>query len=97
MKVAFRQAAIDDLQRTYDWMTAENPQAADRFLDSVRAEVDLLSGHPFLGRRRHFQTRGMRSWRVRGFEKHILYYRVTSRVLEIIRLLHGARDIRDLL
>ncbi|MGE0870658.1 MAG: type II toxin-antitoxin system RelE/ParE family toxin [Kofleriaceae bacterium] len=95
MKVAFRHTAIDDLEHTYRWLRAQNDQAAERFLAAAQEEIALLSGHPFLGRRRHFQTRGFRSWRIRGFEKHIIYYRVTTRVLEIVRVLHGAREIRD--
>jgi toxin ParE1/3/4 len=97
VKVAFRQAAIDDLRRTYQWLAADSAATAERFVAALRAEIELLSGHPFLGRRRNFRTRGLRSWPVRGFEKHILFYRVTSRVVEIVRVLHGSRDIRELL
>jgi hypothetical protein len=34
---------------------------------------------------------------VRGFERHILFYRPTPGGLEFIRVLHDARDLRAIL
>ena len=35
----------------------------------------------------------MRSWRVEGFEAYLLFYRSKGGDVEIVRLLHGARDL----
>jgi len=61
---------------------------------AVEQELDLLRVHPFLGRRRHFRTPGLRSWRISHFENYLLFYRPTDTFLEVVRLLHGARDLQ---
>jgi toxin ParE1/3/4 len=74
----------------------ENPAAAARFVDAIEAAFERLSEMPSLGVRRAFRNprlRGMRMWPVPGFEKYLIFYRVASERVEVIRVLHGARDI----
>lgn len=97
MKLKVRKAAVEDIQRICDFISSENPEAATRFIDAVDEEFSLLSAHPFLGRQRHFKIKGIRSWRVRGFEKYVIFYEVGAKALEVLRVLHGARDIRSIL
>jgi toxin ParE1/3/4 len=40
---------------------------------------------------------GLRVGRVEGFEKHLIFYRPGDDGVEIIRVLHGARDIDSVL
>jgi toxin ParE1/3/4 len=35
-------------------------------------------------------------WPDRGFDKHLIFYRETDEGLEIVRILHTARDINAL-
>jgi plasmid stabilization system protein ParE len=44
---------------------------------------------------KHSQT-GLRRWRVRGFENFMIFYHPLSNGIEIVRVLHGARDIESL-
>lgn len=39
----------------------------------------------------------MRRWPVTGFENYLVYYRPLRDGIEIVRILHGARDIARLL
>ena len=57
-----------DVAEIYAWIHADNPDAAERFLTAFQLELKLLSSHPFIGRRRRFRVRGVRSWRIGGFE-----------------------------
>ena len=41
--------------------------------------------------------RGVRVWQVRGFENYLVFYQPTQRGIEVIRLLHAARDIEGIL
>jgi toxin ParE1/3/4 len=36
---------------------------------------------------------GLRMWPIRGFEKHVIFYRPTPTGVEIVRVLHGARNL----
>jgi toxin ParE1/3/4 len=97
VKVFVRKAALNDVSNTMTWLSDEDSEAANRFLAAIEAEFTLLSAHPFLGRRRFFKTRNIRSWRVRGFEKHLVYYLVNTDSIDVIRVLHGARDVKTML
>ena len=55
---------------------------------------------PGLGERRQTanpRLEGLRVWRIQGFEKHLIFYRPVDDGIEIVRVLHGARDIDRLL
>ncbi len=60
----------------------------------------LLLEHPELGPLRAFDRRdlsGLRSLPVHGFEKHLVFYRPTKEGIEVVRVLHGARDLGTIL
>jgi toxin ParE1/3/4 len=40
---------------------------------------------------------GLRSWAIRGFATFLVFYRPTQRGIEVIRVLHGARDLDAIL
>jgi len=40
--------------------------------------------------------RGVRRWRIQRFESYLVFYRDTGRAIEIIRVVHGARNIERL-
>ncbi len=51
---------------------------------------------PGIGERRESRNprlHGLRIWRVEGFENHLIFYRPADDGIEIVRVLHGARDI----
>ncbi|WP_199348910.1 type II toxin-antitoxin system RelE/ParE family toxin [Microcoleus sp. FACHB-SPT15] len=39
----------------------------------------------------------MRKWSVKGFEKHLIFYLSFDDYIEIVRILHAARDIEAIL
>jgi len=40
---------------------------------------------------------GLRQWRVKGFESYLIFYRPIPEGIEVLRVLHGARDIDRIL
>jgi toxin ParE1/3/4 len=40
---------------------------------------------------------GLRKWSVKGFEKHLIFYLSFDDYIEIVRILHAARDIEVIL
>jgi toxin ParE1/3/4 len=77
--------------------------AADRdlddqaaFYDAANTTFEALARMPGMGERRESRQprlAGMRVGRVEGFENHLIYYRPVEGGIEIVRVLHGARDI----
>ena len=79
----------------FQYIQAHNPDAAQRFLEAIDATIQGLGLQPFKGRLRKFRgadLRNIRSWRVDGFENYLIFYRLTTSRLEILRVKHGAMD-----
>ena len=73
-----------------------NPNAAMRFVDAVRATEELLLERPGIGTVRDYGNAalaGMRWHSVKGFRNYLIFYIPRSNGIEIARVLHGARDL----
>ncbi|HEX4119475.1 MAG TPA: type II toxin-antitoxin system RelE/ParE family toxin [Verrucomicrobiae bacterium] len=70
----------------------DDPAAADRWLDLIDQKCQLLATMPEMGRDRKDLFPHLRSFPVGDY---ILFYRPTEQGIVIIRVLHGARDIRS--
>ena len=36
---------------------------------------------------------GLRKWAIDGFRKYLIFYRVTTDAIQVLRVVHGARDL----
>ena len=94
-----RQARAD-LVEIAAYIGEDNPEAAERFLAAVAATFDFIASMPSVGRAYRVQSpaaEGMRVWRVQGFERYLILYRVLEYYIEIVRVLHTARDFPSIL
>lgn len=71
---------------------------ADHFLRATEQTFRTLARSPGMGRPRKFspnKLKGLRSWRVDGFPKYLIFYRPQKKEsgVEIVRVLHGMRDL----
>ena len=67
----------------------------ERFYQAVLKTVNGLAASPNLGERCSFRnpkTKGMRIWQVYGFSNYLIFYHPQDERLEVLRVLHGARD-----
>jgi toxin ParE1/3/4 len=67
-----------------------------RFEKAVQNLAHRLAGMPGIGVPRSFRNpelHDMRRLTVTGFESWLLFYRDTGDRIDVIRVLHGARDI----
>ena len=87
--------ANQDIEEIFDYLDQRNEIAADRFYDAVNKTVQQLLSMPELGERCQFRsprTKGMRVWQVYDFANYLLFYRIQNSTLQILRVIHGARD-----
>ncbi len=88
-------AAEADLGEIFDHIRADNPGAARRVLVRIREAMRRLTEFPRMGHvREDLADRSLRFWPVYSY---LIVYRPASRPLQIIRVLHGARDVRRIL
>jgi len=102
VKVLYRQTASDDIVRQFRYylLTAEAPEIALRFREAVKRTIQSLGQNPHVGPRYSSgnpRLRNLRSWPVVGFEAIRIYYVLETDAMHIIRILHGRRDVRQIL
>src|SRR5712692_6745894 len=88
-----------DVLAIASFIAEDNLEAAERFLDAAEETLTLLASMPLMGRACAFQhpdAHGLRLWRVRGFERYLIFYRPIEGDIDVIRVLHAARDIDSL-
>lgn len=80
-----------DLDAIWDYIALDSPIDADRFLERLVATLTTtLSTLPLAGRARDEFEEGLRSFPV---ESYIAFYRVHDGQVQIVRIIHGARDL----
>ncbi|MGD0482018.1 MAG: type II toxin-antitoxin system RelE/ParE family toxin [Terracidiphilus sp.] len=96
-KVSFRPLARKDLREVAAYLLIEASEAvAVRFEKAVQNATHTLAGMPGIGvpcSFRNPELHDMRRLTVKGFENWLLFYRDTEDRIDVIRVLHGARDI----
>ena len=90
-------AARFDLDEIWNYHAIElqNPDAADRIRDEVFNAFYKLAQTPGMGHfRSDLATEPLRFWHVR---RYLIIYRSEKRPIEVVRVLHGARDVQTIL
>jgi toxin ParE1/3/4 len=94
--VRVRPRADNDIDELAHYIAIENPNAALRFLDAIEAAYNKIGGFPAIGSPRfaHIQLlENVRVWAVKDFENHLIFYVERQDYIDVIRVLHSARDI----
>jgi toxin ParE1/3/4 len=91
--VVFSPAAEADLDDIWLNIALENPAAADRLIDDIRQRSDQLSEFPELGPLRPDIIEAARSLNAGNY---LILYRIVTRTVEVVRSVHGARDLTPL-
>lgn len=90
--------AVSDLFEIWDYINRDNPGAADRVEEAVFRACELLADSPFAGRVRNDLTSlPVRFWVVHPYSNYLIVYDPEKKPLRIVRILHGARNLRSVL
>jgi len=85
--------ASGDLTEIWSYIADDSAGNADAFIDKLYETMQLLSRQPGSGRHREELTSGIQSF---PFGRYIIFYRAVTGGVEIVRVLHGARDIENI-
>ncbi len=97
-KVTKRTQAERDIEESFVYIGEENLDAGVRFLVAAEESIDFVAKLPLIGSPREFRSsrlRNIRVWPVKGFEYYLIFYRPTDDGIEVLRVLHGKRDIEE--
>jgi toxin ParE1/3/4 len=85
-----RPLVFDDLADIWDYIAEDNQTRADGFIDSIDNKIKELADRPHIGRLRDDLFPGLLSF---PFGRYIIFYLIIPDGIEIVRVLHSARDI----
>ena len=85
--------AHEDLIDIWRYVGYDNPLAADALLDRIDEACRLLADDPELGPARPDIRPGLRYFVV---ERYVVLYRAVEGGVEVVRVVHGARDLFNL-
>jgi toxin ParE1/3/4 len=82
-----------DLVEILLYIRRDNHRAARRLLDTIHDKLQLLAEFPGLGQPREDLGRSLRSFPIGDY---LLFYRPMKDGIQLVRVLHGRRDLRKL-
>lgn len=85
--------AIRDMNSIWAYIAKDSEEAATRLVDKFLEEFENLAAMPGTGRRREELAPGLHSFPVGNY---LIFYRIESEIIRIVRIVHGSRDLRRL-
>ena len=95
IRAQFSPKAACDLDAAFNYIVADNPDAAARVRRTILNTADFLAQHRELGRRirnaaeRHAQIRW---FVVPAFRNYLIFYQPFDETIMVVRVLHAAQD-----
>ncbi|HEX5242757.1 MAG TPA: type II toxin-antitoxin system RelE/ParE family toxin [Tepidisphaeraceae bacterium] len=93
-------AADTDVDQAAAYIAEDSLDSALRFYDAVGVTFRELREHPErwpLFELSNPRLEGLRKRAVIGFHRYIVFYRIEGRIVRVVRVLHGARDLQCIL
>jgi toxin ParE1/3/4 len=94
MQLEIKQAARLDLREIAAYIARDNPDRAESFVDELLARIETVFERPLTFPARSEWGTGVRS---ALYGRYVIIYRLGVDFVEILRVIHGARDIDSLL
>lgn len=95
MKVVVTNAALDDLLQIGRVITIDNPRRAETFVSEIYDRCQRLGAMPrAFPLLPNWEEQGIRR---RPFGDYLIFYRVNRDQVDILHILHGARDFEAIL
>jgi toxin ParE1/3/4 len=89
-QISRRPLAALDILDIWDYIAEDDIAAADRWVDDLDATLRSLATQPMMGRSRDDLAEGLRSL---PFRRYVIFYLPIDDGIDVVRVLHGARDI----
>lgn len=93
-RASYTAEARRDIDEISFRIAIDNPTASLRWIDQIALTGARLAGQPDMGSA--YRTKRSKTLRRFPVGNYIIYYRPIADGVEVIRIVHGARDQRDL-
>jgi addiction module RelE/StbE family toxin len=89
--------AVDDLISIFDWIASDSPANAAAFVEKLDQRIGSLKTHPFLGHMPRDEKLKISGYRTLVIESYVVFHMVRGRSVEIHRVVHGSRNLDDII
>jgi toxin ParE1/3/4 len=89
--------AVDDLISIFDWIADGSPAIAAAFVEKLDHRIGNLKTHPFLGHVPRDEKLKNSGYRILVIESYLVFYIIRGRTVEIHRVIHGSRNLEDII
>ena len=89
--------AENDLAEILLYITADNPTAAEKLANTIERRLGRLQKHPYSGQIPADHRIAQMGYRYLVIENYLFFYVVENAGVFIHRIVHGARDYKELL
>ena len=86
-------AAVDEIDAIVATITLDSPAVAYRWLLGLKERLLTLAAMPRMGRVRDDLLPGVHMF---SYGNYLIFYSITDAAIEILHVIHGARDIKNL-
>ncbi|MEM8733283.1 MAG: type II toxin-antitoxin system RelE/ParE family toxin [Planctomycetota bacterium] len=94
MKVIYAPEADDDIFGIVWFIARDKPEAARNWMRKIRETVDTIATQPIMGEERPgFGVPGCCSF---SFGSYVIFFRAIEDGIEVARVIHGSRDMRNI-
>jgi toxin ParE1/3/4 len=95
MKITYDEGVFEELVDLSIYLADHDEDVAHRFLDACDATFRFIAANPQIGSPFKFRNPALsnvRMWRVKGFEKYLIFYIPSGSGIRLLHILHSAYD-----
>ena len=95
-QVIVRNRATQDIRQQANYILVNgNRESGEKFLEFVESAFAQLAITPNMGKvvSSLSDMGAIRQWRIKNFKDYLIFYKVQEERVEVLRVLHGARDL----
>jgi toxin ParE1/3/4 len=98
LSLRYKEDVFCDIQEIRCQLSRYEPTLGDRFAHAIYRTFSWIAENPLASRARpEFSPEGLRSRTVFGFPSHLIFYLVADDHILVWRVLHGSRDLSNIL
>jgi toxin ParE1/3/4 len=99
-RVWLRSSARRDIHKHADYIGERRQSAGRRFYSAAQRTIKKLAENPGIGGSCEWENpalAGIRVWSIKGFKYYLIFYLPLADGVDVIRVLHGSRDVESIL
>jgi toxin ParE1/3/4 len=89
--------AEEDLTEIISYVAADRPNIAEKLLDRFNVKLAVLTNNPHVGHLPHEISLKQLGYRYLVLDNYLIFYVINGHMIYVHRIIHGARDYKNLL